>query len=157
MIRRCGVYFPSIFCPHKFLWKRCVHLVFICPFYERVIWPSQHLNNLPEVTQLVRDGSRRWTQHCLIASGFSGLCACCCLWSPVPVSVQPGLLQHPHLLNPRTEGRWRHGLFVYDRCFLVQEAQENESRKWNLRSSPKPELLGQFNFSNYVEWDFPQC
>lgn len=70
----------------------------ICLFYERVIWPKEHLNNLLEVTQLVSDGARMWTQHCLIVMGSPSF-----VLLPVISRSNVNLMslpKHPHMLNP---------------------------------------------------------
>ena len=126
------------------------------PFYERVIWLSQHLNNSLEVPQLVRVGARTWTQCWLIASVFSWLWDCACLWFlDFPFqgqSVQPGLPQHPHLLSPCTEGKQVVPQVFPGGPLLPCSSTENESSKCNLRSYPKPWATGTSSSTFQVMW-----
>ena len=93
----------------------------MCPFYEGVIWPSGHLNDLPEVTLLVSDAARMWIQYCHFVGVFPRLCGTTAAAAYFRLQCQSDQLfpnTHTLVLNPCTEGRWCHQLLRLMPCLL---------------------------------------
>lgn len=117
----------------------------MCPFYELVIWHSEHLNNLLEVTQL---GERRSQNLTSALPDYEAVCSVCFQLLPLISSSKVSLKQSSQTPTYVESLCWRQVVprAFQGEWFIFQEAQRINSLSGTWEATQISELLRSSTF-----------